>query len=249
MCETTNRDEGLTMRTATRILCVFSVALLLAPGVPASAALVHTDTLPGSLTSDRTLIYLDVELASQATSDTNNDPARTWFRTGETGCCWGSYVGGGARFANRGSGNQSHLNESTFWADIPTPEAGLWDVYIHHRLDSTVNDTTTLKSVTNTFYVGSGLSGSTLLDQALVGAATISSTDATPHIDLWDYLGPISLDGTTIDSFRLNLDAVYAVQRVDAVLLVRLPEPSTIAMLLGLGGVGLLASFRRLRRR
>jgi hypothetical protein len=212
-------------------------------------AVVHTTSIPAGVPADfkqnGNYLYLDLETAAQSTGagDTNNDPIKTLFSTQQTDCCWGLSSDQGYRWAYRGSGNQSSLSASIYWVNLPAPQAGLWDVYLYHTLNSTQNDTTTLKSITDTFYVGTDYGGSTsqqsLVGQMTLGSATISSRAANPQIYQWDYLGRIALDGSTLDSFRLKMDAAYALERGDTVLMVRLPEPGAAA-LLAAGGAGLL---------
>lgn len=215
-------------------------------------AIVHTTTLPPGVPVDfrqkGDFLYLEIESATQAAADTNNDALKTVFSSLQSDCCWGSATPDGARWGNRGSGSQSSLSASLYWVDLPAPQAGLWDVYLRHSLTSSVSDTTKLKSSTDTFYVGTGYSNSTsqqsLLDQTFVGSSTISNYAATPQILQWDYLGRIALDGSTQDTFRLKMDVVWALQRADTVLMVRLPEPAA-ALSLAIGALGLAACRKR----
>jgi hypothetical protein len=208
---------------------------------------VHTTTVPAGVPGDFKLrddfLYLELENASQATSATNNDPGKTVFSSLQSDNWWGTASPDGALGANRGSGNQSSLSASIYWVDLPAPQAGQWDVYLRHALSSTLNDTTTLKSVTNTFYVGTGYNNSNsqqpLTGQTLVGSATISSYSEAPKIVQWDYLGRIALDGSTLDTFRLKLDSVYSCQQGDTVLMIRLPEPTAaLSLVIGVLGLG-----------
>jgi hypothetical protein len=207
---------------------------------------VHTTTLPAGVPGDfkerDDYLYLELENASQSPTDTNNDPLNTVFASLQSNLSWGMASPDGARWANRGAGAQPSLSASIYWVDLPAPQAGQWDVYLRHTLSSTLNDTTTLKSVTNTFYVGTGYDNNiiqhSLVDETLVGGSTISSYSATPQILQWDYLGRIALDGSTQDTFRLKMDSVYSLERGDTVLMIRLPEPTT-ALSLAVGVLGL----------
>lgn len=231
---------------------------------PASALLVHTETMPNGLPaefskSSGNFFYLEgesVQGAATFSSTQQEDIARTLYRTSPVG----SDQAGNNFWTNAGNGAQNnqvasrggptvaaYTNISVYWADLSlsiTP--GVYDVWVWGQPGfAGIAAGKTAAETTNTYSFYGGTSQAATNTATSIGSVTMSAVAGDWG---WKQIGQISIT-QGLDSFRLSISTTNASTSFDTVLLTAaVPEPSTVA-LAALGAIVLGVTVRRRCRR